>query len=87
LKTKKKSDDNIKNSLKAHDETVWPGFIWRGTGTLVIIIQARKGKTQKRYSSCLMVEASDHGHVLHTRHIRIQHQWRLAILNQFSVLI
>jgi hypothetical protein len=41
-----------------------------------------------------MVEASDHGNVLHTRRIhvtryriRIQHQWRLAILNQFSVLI
>jgi hypothetical protein len=41
-----------------------------------------------------MVEASDHGYVLHTRRIsvtryriRIQHQWRLAILNQFSVLI
>jgi hypothetical protein len=41
-----------------------------------------------------MVEVSDHGYVLHTRHIhvtqyriRIQHQWRLAILNQFSVLI
>jgi hypothetical protein len=41
-----------------------------------------------------MVEASDHVYVLHTRRIhvtrysiRIQHQWRLAILNQFSVLI
>jgi hypothetical protein len=38
-----------------------------------------------------MVEALDHGYVLHTRRIhvtiRIQHQWRLAILNQFSVLI
>jgi hypothetical protein len=41
-----------------------------------------------------MVEASDHGYVLHTRRIhvtryriRIQHQWRLTILNQFSVLI
>jgi hypothetical protein len=41
-----------------------------------------------------MVEASDHGYVLHTRHmhvtryrIRIHHQWRLTILNQFSVLI
>jgi hypothetical protein len=43
----------------------------------------------KRYSFCLMVEASDHGYVLHTRRIRIriQHQWRLAILNQFSALI
>jgi hypothetical protein len=48
----------------------------------------------KRYSFCLMVEASDHGYVLHTRRIhvtlyriRIQHQRRLAILNQFSVLI
>jgi hypothetical protein len=47
----------------------------------------------KRYF-CLMAEASDHGYVLHTRHIhvtryriRIQHQWRLGILNQFSVLI
>jgi hypothetical protein len=39
----------------------------------------------KNYSFCLMVEASDHGYVLHT--IRIQHQWRLAILHQFSVLI
>jgi hypothetical protein len=42
----------------------------------------------------IMVEASDHGYVLHTRRIyvtlyriRIQHQWRLPILNQFSVLI
>jgi hypothetical protein len=41
-----------------------------------------------------MVEAMDHGYVLNTRRIhvtwysiRIQHQWRLAILNQFSVLI
>jgi hypothetical protein len=41
-----------------------------------------------------MVEASDHGYVLHTirihvtrYRIRIQFQWRLAILNQFSVLI
>jgi hypothetical protein len=44
-----------------------------------------------------MVEASDHGYVLHARRIhmvhvpryriRIQHQWRLAILNQLSVLI
>jgi hypothetical protein len=41
-----------------------------------------------------MVEASDHGYVLHTRRIYvtryrmpIQHQWRLAILSQFSVLI
>jgi hypothetical protein len=49
---------------------------------------------KNRYSFCLMVEASDHGYVLHTRHIhvtryriRIQHQWRLTILNQFSVLI
>jgi hypothetical protein len=38
-----------------------------------------------------MVEASDHGYVLHTRRIhvtqhriRIQHQWQLAILNQFA---
>ena len=38
---KRKSDDNIKNILKAHDKTVWPGFIWFGTGTLVITIQAR----------------------------------------------
>jgi hypothetical protein len=41
-----------------------------------------------------MVEALDHGYVLHTRRIhvtryriRIQHQGQLAILNQFSVLI
>jgi hypothetical protein len=41
-----------------------------------------------------MVEASDHEYVLHTRRIhvtryriRIQYQWRLAILSQFSVLI
>jgi hypothetical protein len=41
-----------------------------------------------------MVEASDHGYVLHTRRIhvtrykiRIQNQWQLGILNQFSVLI
>jgi hypothetical protein len=41
-----------------------------------------------------MVEASDHGYVLHTTRIHVtryricfQHQWRLAILNQFSVLI
>jgi hypothetical protein len=41
-----------------------------------------------------MVEASDHGYVLHTRRIhvtryriRIQHQLQLAILYQFSVLI
>jgi hypothetical protein len=41
-----------------------------------------------------MVEASDHGYVLHTRRthvtryrLRIQHQWQLAILNQISVLI
>jgi hypothetical protein len=41
-----------------------------------------------------MVEASDHRYVLHTRRIHvtryrihIQYQWRLAILNQFSVLI
>jgi hypothetical protein len=41
-----------------------------------------------------MVEALDHVYVLHTRRIhvtwyiiRIQHQWQLAILNQFSVLI
>jgi hypothetical protein len=47
-----------------------------------------------RKSFCLMVEASDYGYVLHTRRIhvtryriRIQHQWRLAILDQFSVLI
>jgi hypothetical protein len=46
------------------------------------------------YSFCLMVEAPDHGYVLHTKRIhvtryriRIQHQWLLAILNQFSVLI
>jgi hypothetical protein len=38
-----------------------------------------------------MVEASDHGYVLHTRRIHvtqyrihIQHQWQLAILNQFA---
>jgi hypothetical protein len=38
-----------------------------------------------------MVDASDHGYVLHTRRIhvtryriRIQHQWRLAILNKFA---
>jgi hypothetical protein len=48
----------------------------------------------KKESFCLMVEASDHGYVLHTRRIRftryrirIQHQWRLAILSQFSVLM
>lgn len=45
-KTNIKSDDNIKNSKMAHDETVWTGFIWLGTGTLVITIQGRKGKTQ-----------------------------------------
>jgi hypothetical protein len=49
---------------------------------------------RKSYSFCLMVEASDHGYVLRTRpihvtryRVRIQHQCRLAILNQFSVLI
>jgi uncharacterized protein (DUF486 family) len=48
----------------------------------------------KYYSFCLIVEASDHGYVLHTRRIhvtryriRIQHQWRLEILIKFSVLI
>jgi hypothetical protein len=49
---------------------------------------------ENNYSFCLMVEASNHGYVLHTRRIhvtryriRIQHQRRLAILNLFSVLI
>jgi hypothetical protein len=49
---------------------------------------------QKGYSFCLVVEASDHVYVLRRRRIhvtryrkRIQHQWRLVVLNQFSVLI
>jgi len=45
-KTTRKSDDNIKKSKMARDETVWSGFIWLETGTLVITIQGRKGKTQ-----------------------------------------
>jgi hypothetical protein len=51
-------------------------------------------KKKRRRYFCLMVEASDNGYVLHTRRIhvtryriRIQQQRRLAILNQFSVLI
>lgn len=36
----------LKIPKKTYDETVWTGFIWLGTGTLVITIQARKGKSQ-----------------------------------------
>jgi hypothetical protein len=46
------------------------------------------------YPSSLMMKVPDHGYVLHTRRIHVTryrisilHQWRLAILNQFSVLI
>jgi hypothetical protein len=34
-------------------------------------VQNMKSSIQKRYSFCLMVEASDHGYVLHTRCIYV----------------
>jgi hypothetical protein len=78
------------NSDYCHQKNLHIFFV---TPTVHIYIFSILNK-KDNYSFCLMVEASDHGYVLHTRRIHvtrygihIQHQWRLAILNQFSVLI
>jgi hypothetical protein len=74
-------------SFSAHD-------ICDNTAYSITSTNEEKSEQTKEKSFCLMVEASDHGHVLHTRRIhvtryriRIHHQWRLAIVNQFSVLV